>query len=173
MRSDRIGGQRMLSRRVRRNSFPDGVRGSVVRNSYRRGHFWPASPARQCRSSSPARSSPGGQPGSGCTTGRRWTAVRIENPHLVVETSELSDVLELALLNGPARNIRVTDPIDQHPDPGEDSTTFAETDLDMAGFTHSIRCVQPHRKRWVYPMAHRCRASYREGTLLTSRRSGQ
>jgi hypothetical protein len=60
----------------------------------------------------------------------------------VVETSELSYTLELTLTNGPVQNIRIVDPNDQQPDPGENSRTFSRINLDTAGFAHALHILE-------------------------------
>lgn len=60
----------------------------------------------------------------------------------VTETNELSYTLELTLTNGPVRNIRVVDPDDQQPVPGENSRAFSQINLDAAGFTHTLHILE-------------------------------
>jgi hypothetical protein len=70
----------------------------------------------------------------------------------VTRTNQLSYTLQLTLMNGPTRDIRVTDP-DEHPtDPGENSDTFSNINLDAAGFTHTrhiLEGIAAEGKKWI------------------------
>lgn len=69
----------------------------------------------------------------------------------VTQTADLSYTLELTLMNGPSRNIRIMDP-EVQPDPGENATTFSEINLDAAGFAHTLHILEgiaAEGKSWV------------------------
>ncbi|MDV6011972.1 hypothetical protein [Haloechinothrix sp. LS1_15] len=70
----------------------------------------------------------------------------------VTHTSERSYTLNLTLMNGPTRSIRVTDPIVPQPDSDEDPDAFAQMNLDAAGFTHTLHILEgiaAEGKGWI------------------------
>lgn len=67
--------------------------------------------------------------------------------------------LELTLMNGPAQNMRVTDPGAGHFFPGETPETLSKINLDAAGFAHALHILEgiaAEGKGWIertYPSA--------------------
>ncbi|MER7076937.1 hypothetical protein SAMN02982929_00871 [Saccharopolyspora kobensis] len=76
----------------------------------------------------------------------------------VATTSALKYTLELTLSNGPTRNIRVTEPDDQHPSPEEHINSFVTLNLETAGFTptlHILEGIAAEGKSWIHRDPHR------------------
>jgi hypothetical protein len=70
----------------------------------------------------------------------------------VIETGASSCTLELTLFNGPSRNIRVVDADVRHTDTGESLGTLSETNLDSAGFAHTLHILEgiaAEGKYWI------------------------
>jgi hypothetical protein len=70
----------------------------------------------------------------------------------VVEAGASSCTLELTLFNGPSRNIRVVDPEVRQADDGESPATLSETNLDSAGFAHTLHILEgiaAEGKSWI------------------------
>ncbi|GAB2767435.1 hypothetical protein [Amycolatopsis magusensis] len=70
----------------------------------------------------------------------------------VASTTELSYTLELTLMNGDPRNIRVTDPNRDRAAPGESPRSLARMSLDAAGFAHTLHILEgiaAEGKRWI------------------------
>jgi hypothetical protein len=71
----------------------------------------------------------------------------------VIETSDLSYTLTLTLTNGPTRDIRIVDAVDQQPGPGQSQQTFSRINLDAAGFTHTLHILEgiaAEGKPWIH-----------------------
>lgn len=67
----------------------------------------------------------------------------------VTVNGESSYSLELTLMNGPTRSIRV---IDASPDSAENPTALSELNLDAAGFTHTLHILEgiaAEGKNWI------------------------
>jgi hypothetical protein len=65
---------------------------------------------------------------------------------------ELSYNLELTLMNGPTRKIRITDTREQRPDPNEDPNQLSKTNLAAAGFSHTLHILEgiaAEGKGWI------------------------
>lgn len=70
----------------------------------------------------------------------------------VTKQGEFSYTLGLTLMNGPTREIDVTAPEATQPNPGENSATFSEIDLDATGFTHTLHILEgiaAEGKGWI------------------------
>lgn len=70
----------------------------------------------------------------------------------VARTGQLSHTLELTLMNGPTRNIRVTDPEVRQSNPDENPENFSKINLDAAGFTHTLHILEgiaAEGKNWI------------------------
>ncbi|QTR04627.1 hypothetical protein J7S33_07185, partial [Saccharothrix algeriensis] len=70
----------------------------------------------------------------------------------VAEQGVSSCTLELTLFNGPSRSIRVVDSEGKQADYGESLATFSETNLDSAGFAHTLHILEgiaAEGKSWI------------------------
>jgi hypothetical protein len=70
----------------------------------------------------------------------------------VARTNELSYTLELTLMNGEPRNIRVTDSAADRAAPNETPYSLAKMSLEAAGFTHTLHILEgiaAEGKRWI------------------------
>ncbi len=75
----------------------------------------------------------------------------------VAKTNELGYTLELTLMNGPTRDIRVTDPETRQLDAEENLVTFAKMNLDAAGFVHTLHILEgiaADGKGWILRDPH-------------------
>ncbi|MGW4056933.1 hypothetical protein ACWEGE_01570 [Amycolatopsis sp. NPDC004747] len=70
----------------------------------------------------------------------------------VAATTELSYTLELTLMNGEPRNIRVTDSAGDTADAGKDARSLAMMSLHAAGFAHTLHILEgiaAEGKKWI------------------------
>ncbi|MFI5588382.1 hypothetical protein ACIA5G_25240 [Amycolatopsis sp. NPDC051758] len=70
----------------------------------------------------------------------------------VATTTDLSYTLELSLMNGEPRNIRVTDPAGDKTDAGKDAYALARMSLHAAGFAHTLHILEgiaAEGKKWI------------------------
>ena len=70
----------------------------------------------------------------------------------VAATTELSYTLELTLMNGEPRNIRVTDSAGDKTDAGKDAHSLARMSLHAAGFAHTLHILEgiaAEGKKWI------------------------
>lgn len=70
----------------------------------------------------------------------------------VATTTDLSYTLELSLMNGEPRNIRVTDPAGDKSGLGKDAQSTASMSLDAAGFAHTLHILEgiaAEGKKWI------------------------
>jgi hypothetical protein len=87
----------------------------------------------------------------------------------VTETSELSYTLELTLMNGPARNIRVMDAEQGSSSSAEGSEDLSRINLDAAGFTntlHILEGIAAEGKNWIERDPHAIVNAGSSGVLL-------
>jgi hypothetical protein len=80
----------------------------------------------------------------------------------VAKTDESSCTLKLTLMNGPTRNIRITDPEMRQPDPHENPATFSDINIDAAGFRHTLHILEgiaAEGKNWINRDPHANRNS--------------
>ncbi|GGI92245.1 hypothetical protein GCM10011581_31770 [Saccharopolyspora subtropica] len=75
----------------------------------------------------------------------------------VASTGGSSYTLELTLMNGPTRNIRVIDLNMEASDPAEDTSEFIRINLDSAGFAHTLHILEgiaAEGKNWIDRTPH-------------------
>lgn len=69
----------------------------------------------------------------------------------VAEPGTSRQIMELSLTNGPARKVRITDPIPWEPD-DEDPKEFSEINVDATGFRHALHILEgiaAEGKEWI------------------------
>jgi len=70
----------------------------------------------------------------------------------VAKPGAFSQQLELSLMNGPARKVRIVDPIEPDPDTEEDAAEVSEISLDASGFRHALHILEgiaAEGKEWI------------------------
>jgi hypothetical protein len=70
----------------------------------------------------------------------------------VAEPGTFSQLMELSLTNGPARKVRITEPVQSEPDTGEDPAEFSEINQDASGFHHALHILEgiaAEGKEWI------------------------